>query len=72
MNPVSLTMPLFLFALILMLSACTEQESNQQLVAETLVAETVNANHNEIQSDAIDSAALENARLHTWFDERYA
>ncbi len=65
-------MRLFLFALILMLSACTEQESNQQLVAETLVAETVNANHNEIQSDAIDSAALENARLNTWFDERYA
>jgi uncharacterized protein (DUF885 family) len=72
MNPVSLTMRLFLFALILMLSACTEQESNQQLVAETLVAESVNANHNEIQSDAIDSAALENARLNTWFDERYA
>ena len=65
-------MRLFLFALILMLSACTEQESNQQLVAETLVAETVNANLNEIQSDAIDSAALENARLNTWFDERYA
>ena len=59
-------MRLFLFSLILMLSACTEQESNQQLVAET-----VNANHNEIQNDAIDSAALENARLNTWFDERY-
>ena len=60
-------MRLFLFSLILMLAACSEQESNQQSVAET-----VNANDNEIQSDAIDSVALENARLNTWFDERYA
>ena len=60
-------MRLFLFSLILMLAACSEQESNQQLVAET-----VNANDNEIQSDAIDSVALENARLNSWFDERYA
>ena len=60
-------MRLFLFSLILMLVACTEQESNQQLVAET-----VNANDTEIQSDAIDSVALENARLNSWFDERYA
>ena len=65
-------MRLFLFSLILMLVACTEQESNQQLVAEAVVAETVNANDTEIQSDAIDSVALENARLNSWFDERYA
>ena len=60
-------MRLFLFSLILMLAACSEQESNQQLVAEP-----VNANDTEIQSDAIDSVALENARLNSWFDERYA
>ena len=60
-------MRLFLFSLILMLAACSEQESNQQLVAET-----VNANDTEIQSDAIDSVALENARLNSWFDEQYA
>ena len=57
MNPVSLTMRLFLLSLILMLAACSEQESNQQSVAET-----VNPNDTEIQSDAIDSVTLENAR----------
>ena len=60
-------MRLFLLSLMLMLAACSEQESNQQLVAEP-----VNANDTEIQSDAIDSVALENARLNTWFDEQYA
>jgi uncharacterized protein (DUF885 family) len=62
----SLIMHLFLFSLILIVAACSEQDSNQQLVAET-----VNANDAEIENGAIDSAALENARLNNWFDEQY-
>lgn len=59
-------MRLFLFSLTLMLVACSEQEANQQSVAQTVNADAV-----EIQSTAIDAVAAETARLNDWFDEQY-
>lgn len=59
-------MRLFLFSLILMLAACSEQESNRQSVTQAVSADAV-----EIQSDAIDATAAETARLNAWFDEQY-
>ena len=60
-------MRLFLFPLILMLAACSEQESAQQSVAQTADADAA-----EIQSDAIEALVTETARLNDWFDEQYA
>jgi len=57
-------MRLFLFPLILMLAACSEQESNPQSAA--------NANVAESQSAAIDSVTSQAVRLNSWFDKQYA
>jgi len=57
----------FLFSLILILAACSEQESSQQSLAET-----ANTDAAEIQSGAVDEVATETARLNDWFDEQYA
>lgn len=57
----------FLFTLILVLVACSEQESGQQSAAEN-----ANSDLSENQSAAVASIATETARLNDWFDEQYA
>lgn len=59
-----LTTRLFTSSLLLMLAACSEQETNQQAVAELDTP--------AMQSDVNDAAATETARLNVWFDEQYA
>lgn len=60
-------MRLFILSLILLLAACSEQESNQQPITETAVIESA-----QVQGDGIDAVAAETARLNAWFDEQYA
>jgi len=60
-------MRLFILSLILLLAACSEQESNQQPITEAAVIESA-----QVQSDGIDAVAAETARLNAWFDEQYA